>query len=238
VVDSFTTGAITAPENTITYTVSNSTVWPAWAGTITGGTSTTSAYAGTVWLRMVDGGTSSVSATNYTVAWESWTSTTMIRVRPAQALTPEQIQRDEHRNWLLSLKEGIKRKRARRRIIQNANTLLESILSPPQRLELKRYDSVTVIGSNGGAFRVVRDWQGGLWQLDPVTMNPVQKLCIHASMDFPSGDRMATLVLWLQADEKAVLAQANRHPSTPEELRKAAARRRYGGWRAVPAEAA
>lgn len=245
----FINATASSTTGTATYENVKRIVWPTWSFASISESmvnfTTSVSFAETAvraWTNWADANFTFTGATTATtradIAWPHW-----ITAAPAVVRMPRQVLDVGPNGYDLGVpatlkKDELKRTRARRRILANAMTLLDSILSPAQRLEMKRYDSVTVIGSNGGVFRVVRDWHGMLWQLDPVTMNPTQKLCISPSSDFPSGDRMATLILWLQADEAAVLKGANRHPSTERELQRAATRRRYGGWQAVGREEA
>jgi hypothetical protein len=123
------------------------------------------------------------------------------------------------------------RRRRQVSIDEKANALLRSILTDEEWREYRQYGSVRILGSLGGAYEVGqgrlpggRGWEGSLYKLAP-DGSAEQKLCIHAPLEYPVGDRMVALILTLRTNEQWVLDEANVHPLTPHEQQKVKLRR-------------
>lgn len=99
---------------------------------------------------------------------------------------------------------------------RRAMRLLRSLLSPEQRLELRRHRrSFTVIGSRGGRYRLwpyagttERIAQHGKYAISEV------QFCLHeeGERDLPPADLTIAHLLMLRADEERFLIDANHHP--------------------------
>lgn len=170
-----------------------------------------------VWYSWVTTGTTTVSTTNRNTvtvaesAWTSWTGTNIdtnqyIRVEPKPTDPVVQAKREAAARI-----RALVRKREQRVVDRRAEQLLLSVLTEAQTLDWRRYGSFRVRGSEGGLYEMGCGWAGRLIQLDPVTGEPLRKLCIHPDMSFPLADRLVTLLLHLQTGEAEVVRRANAH---------------------------
>lgn len=164
-------------------TTSTDFIWVAWTNDSTGYTTTTGDATGTA------------SNGAYTIRIEAW-----------QDWAPKALTHAE------KLKRRIEQRRSIQPVKKRAEELLKSILDDEQQEDWRLHNSVRVHGSDGGLYEIGCGWAGMVYTLDPVTEEPLQKLCVHPSSSYPVGDRVAALVLALQTDEMAILKKGNPHP--------------------------
>lgn len=199
--------ATTATASSITY----DGVWQSWNS----GTAATDAAI-----------TIDTAGVNDARMWRNWAETSIIinpganvRIEPE---TDEQKEKREQRQKCRDLKARIKTRRKTR----VATALLRRLLCERQMQEWDLYRAVRVVGSDGGLFEINPRWCGHLYQLDPVTGEPLRKLCVHPCTSFPVEDRVAALALNLQSDERDVIDRANAHHFSKDEKRAVQRRRR------------
>jgi hypothetical protein len=125
-----------------------------------------------------------------------------------------------------ALKRKLERRRSQRGIRRAADQLLQSILTEAEWEEWRRYDSVRVVGSEGGVYEVGVGWEGMLFKIG-IDGEPEQKLCCHPSTQYPTGDRMATMILALRTNEAEIIRKANVHHFSDADKQRVRARRAH-----------
>ena len=192
-------------------------VWNTWttttASNVTSGTFSTDA----IWHSWTDGtGTSTddITATNDGI-WRIWVDG--VEQAPVAWGSP---------NPLRALKERLQRRRKQRGIRESANRLLQSILTDDEWQEWRRYESVRIVGSEGGVYEVGVGWGGMLFKIG-IDGEPEKKLCCHPPSSYPTADRVATMILALRADEAEVIRKANVHHFSDNEKLRVKARRAH-----------
>lgn len=130
------------------------------------------------------------------------------------ALTPEQVKKQQEQGR----KDRLKRRMKNLRIRRTAEAMLKTLCTPEQWRMWRLRKAIRHVGKSG-IFEINPAWQGELFLLSHEG-KAKEKLCIHASHDYPVEDRAATLLLALRADEDDLLKRANRHKFLDKEERR------------------
>jgi len=176
--------------------------------------------------------TYSTTTTNYTVYqnnWETWVGVGTNLARPAVGITrigaPALVRTEEE--WTV-IREEQERQRAIRDEQQKearaeARKLMEVVLSKEQMNEYLTKGYFTVIGSEGGEFRIYHGTSGNLKQV--VKGQEVNALCVHPQLYdhegdgyLPTEDSMVAQAFALMHDELGTVQVANVHRG-PRHLR-------------------
>ena len=126
------------------------------------------------------------------------------------------------------LKEKIVRVRKVRKVKARGLNLLQSIVTPEQWRDFRRYGSVRETGEFA-VYEVGCGWIGHVYELD-FQGNPLRKLCLQmgvgqAGKQFTKGDRIAAVLLALRDDEAGTVSMAGKHKWKEHEKERVKARR-------------
>jgi hypothetical protein len=119
----------------------------------------------------------------------------------------------------LTLYEASRRKRTRSKSQRRAMRLLRSLLSPGQLENLRKRESIRVIGSEGGVYRLYpKTGRAEFLERHGKREYGMRSYCLHeppGDPPLPPADRTIAHLLMLTADEPSFLATANKTESRP-----------------------
>ena len=174
--------------------------------------------------------TYSTTTTNYTVMrnnWETWVGVGTNLARPAAAATrlhaPALVRSEEE--WTVIREEQERQRRLRDEQQKDARAearkLMEVVLSSEQMNEYLTKGYFTVVGSEGGVFRIYHGTSGNLKQV--VDGRELNALCVHPRLldhryeedgttgYLPTEDSMIAQAFALMHDELGTVQTANVH---------------------------